>query len=182
MKKVLISAILIVGSLNYTFANANLNDFEKIVPKDNSDKIIIISKNDNANLSNIQAGKTRVTVEEIENDDLGLEKASIKKEIEVISTEFVDDNFVYVKERKDLIGYALQMASFSDLTLAKDYALTIARNGDAEKRQLFIYTVSSTEKVMYKVYFGLLKTNESARQKQRTFLSLGYSPFVKEFR
>jgi hypothetical protein len=182
MKKVLISAILIVGSLNYTFANANLNDFEKIVPKDNSDKIIIISKNGNVQSSNIQSGKARVMVEEIENDDLGLGKASNMKEVEVSSTEFIDDNFVYVKEKRDLIGYALQMASFSDLTLAKDYALKIARNGDAEKRQLFIYAVNSTEKTMYKVYFGLLKTDETARAKQRTFLTLGYSPFVKEFR
>lgn len=182
MKKVLISTILIVGSLNYTFANASLDDFEKIVPKDNSDKIIIISKNGNANLSNIQVGKLRVLVEEIEIDELGLEKISNKKEVEVSTTHFIDDNFVYVKEKKDLVGFALQMASFSDLTLAKDYALKIARNGDAEKRQLFIYTVSSTEKVMYKVYFGLLKTDETAREKQRTFLALGYSPFVKEFR
>jgi hypothetical protein len=182
MKKVLISAILIVGSLNYTFANANLNDFEKIVPKDNSDKIIIISKNGNVQSSNIQSGKARVMVEEIENDDLGLGKASNSKEIEISSTQFIDDNFVYVKEKRDLIGYALQMASFSDLTLAKDYALKIARNGDAEKRQLFIYAVNSSEKTMYKVYFGLLKTDETAREKQRTFLTLGYSPFVKEFR
>ena len=104
------------------------------------------------------------------------------KEVEISSTKFTDDSFIYVKERRDLVGYALQLASFSDLTVAKEFALSIAHKGDAEKKQLFIYTVNTTEKTFYKVYFGLLKTDEVAREKQRTLLSLGYSPFVKEFR
>jgi hypothetical protein len=121
-------------------------------------------------------------VQEFENDELGQEIASNIKEVEVSNTKFNDDNFKYVKEKRDLIGYALQLASFSNLTLAKEYALKIAQKGDAEKRQLFIYTVNFSEKTYYKVYFGLFKNDDSAREKQRTFLSLGYSPFVKEFR
>ncbi|GGD47151.1 hypothetical protein GCM10011514_08940 [Emticicia aquatilis] len=182
MKKVLLSAIITVSSLSLSFAH-NYDGIGSITaPKDNSDKIIIISKTSNEQSNNIQAGKARVMVQEIENDDLGQELASNTKEVEVSSTKFNDDNFKYVKEKRDLIGYALQLASFSDLTLAKEYALKIAQKGDAEKRQLFIYTVNNPEKTFYKVYFGLLKTDESAREKQRTFLSLGYSPFVKEFR
>lgn len=182
MKKVLLSAIITVSSLSFSFAH-NYDGIGFIAaPKDNSDKIIIISKTSNEQSNNIQAGKARVMVQEIENDDLGQELASNTKEVEVSSTKFNDDNFKYVKEKRDLIGYALQLASFSDLTLAKEYALKIAQKGDAEKRQLFIYTVNNPERTYYKVYFGLLKTDESAREKQRTFLSLGYSPFVKEFR
>lgn len=182
MKKVLLSAIITVSSLSFSLAH-NYDGIGSIAaPKDNSDKIIIISKTSNEQSNNIQSGKARVMVQEIENDDLGQELASNTKEIEVSSTKFNDDNFRYVKEKRDLIGYALQLASFSDLTLAKEYALKIAQKGDAEKRQLFIYTVNNPERTYYKVYFGLLKTDESAREKQRTFLSLGYSPFVKEFR
>lgn len=182
MKKVLLSAIITVSSLSFTFAH-NYNGKDLIItPKDNSDKIIIISKTSNEQSNSIVAGKARVVVQEIENDELGQEMASNTKEVEVSSTKFNDDNFKYVKEKRDLIGYALQLASFSDLTLAKEYALKIAQKGDAEKRQLFIYTVNNPEKTYYKVYFGLLKSDDSAREKQRTFLSLGYSPFVKEFR
>jgi cell division protein FtsN len=182
MKKVLLSAIITVSSLSFAFAH-NYNGKDLIItPKDNSDKIIIISKTSNEQSNSIVAGKARVVVQEIENDELGQEMASNTKEVEVSSTKFNDDNFKYVKEKRDLIGYALQMGSFSDLTLAKEYALKIAQKGDAEKRQLFIYTVNNPEKTFYKVYFGLLKSDDSAREKQRTFLSLGYSPFVKEFR
>jgi SPOR domain len=186
MKKVLLSAIMTVCGLGYTYANVSLDrsvlGIERLAPKENTDKIIIITKTASEQTNKMQAGKARVMVQEIENDDLGLENASNMKEVEVSSTKFTDDNFVYVKERKDLIGYALQLASFSDLSLAKDYALSITHKGDAEKRQLFIYSVNTTEKTFYKVYYGLLKSDESAREKQRTFLSLGYSPFVKEFR
>lgn len=182
MKKVLLSAIITVSSLSLSLAhNYNGNDL-LISPKDNSDKIIIISKASNEQSNSIVAGKARVVVQEIENDELGQEMAANVKEVEVSSTKFNDDNFKYVKEKRDLIGYALQLASFSDLTLAKEYALKIAQKGDAEKRQLFIYTVNNPERTYYKVYFGLLKTDDSAREKQRTFLSLGYSPFVKEFK
>jgi SPOR domain len=182
MKKVLLSAIIAVSSLSFSFAHNYNGNGSVIIPKDNSDKIIIISKTSNEQSNNIVAGKARVMVQEIENDELGQEMTSNIKEVEVSSTKFNDDNFKYVKEKRDLIGYALQLASFSDLTLAKEYALKIVQKGDAEKRQLFIYTVNNPEKTYYKVYFGLLKSDDSAREKQRTFLSLGYSPFVKEFR
>jgi len=182
MKKVLLSSIITVFSLSFTFAhNYNGNNLI-IIPPDNSDKSIIISKNSNKQLNNILVGKALMVVQEFKNDELGQEIASNIKEVEVSSTKFNDDNFKYVKEKRDLIGYALQLASFSNLTLAKEYALKIAQKGDAEKRQLFIYTVNFSEKTYYKVYFGLFKTDDSAREKQRTFLSLGYSPFVKEFR
>ncbi|MFY7912776.1 MAG: SPOR domain-containing protein [Emticicia sp.] len=182
MKKVLLSAIITVSSLSFSLAhNYNGNDIT-ITPKDNSDKIIIISKTSNEESNKIEAGKARVLVQEIENDELGQELTSNTKEVEVASTKFNDDNFKYVKEKRDLVGYALQLASFSDLALAKEYALKIAQKGDAEKRQLFIYTVNNPDRTFYKVYFGLLKTDDSAREKQRTFLSLGYSPFVKEFK
>lgn len=186
MKKVLLSAIIMVCSLGYSYASSNSDrpalNLELTTPKEGIDKIIVITKSSNEQSNKVQAGKARVLVQEIENDDFGLENASNVKEVEVSSTKFTDDNFVYVKERKDLVGYALQLASFSELSSAKDFALSIAHKGDAEKRQLFIYTVNTTEKTFYKVYFGLLKTDESAREKQRTLLSLGYSPFVKEFR
>lgn len=182
MKKVLLSLIIAVISLSFAFAN-NCNEKGLIIIlKDNSDKITIFSKTSDEHSNNIVTGKTRVVVQEIENDGLGQVMASVTKEVEVSSTEFNDDNFKYVKEKRDLIGYALQFASFSDLSLAKEYALKIAQKGDAEKRQLFIYTVNNPEKTYYKVYFGLLKTEDSVREKQRNFLSLGYSPFVKEFR
>ncbi len=115
-------------------------------------------------------------------DELELKATANTKKVEVLGIKLNDDNFKYVKEKRDLIGYSLQMASFSDLTLAKEYVLKIVEKGDAEKRQLFIYTINNPEKTFYKVYFGLLKTDEAAREKQRKFLSLGYSPFVKEFR
>ncbi|CAH0994712.1 hypothetical protein EMA8858_00824 [Emticicia aquatica] len=183
MKKVLLSATLTAISLSFTFANTNKgNVVSTATPKEKSDKIIIISKSNNEQSNNVQTSKSRVMIEEIENDDLGLGGTSSTREIEVVSTKFNDDNFVYVREKKDLIGYALQFGSFSDLKTAKEYALKIAQKGDAEKKQLFIYTVNNSEKVLYKVYFGLLKSDESAREKQRTFLALGYSPFVKEFR
>jgi hypothetical protein len=182
MKKVLLSAIIAVINSSFAFAlNYNREDLT-IVLKDNSDKILIISKTSDEQSNNIVVRKARVVVQEIENDEFGQEMTSNTKEVEVLSTEFNDDNFKYVKEKRDLIGYALQFASFSDLTLAKEYALKIAQKGDAEKRQLFIYTVNSPEKTYYKVYFGLFKTDGSAREKQRAFLSLGYSPFVKEFK
>jgi hypothetical protein len=182
MKKVLLSAIIAVISSSFAIAhNFNGEDLTRVL-KGNSDKILIISKTSDEQSNNIVVRKARVVVQEIENDEFGQEMTSNTKEVEVLSTEFNDDNFKYVKEKRDLIGYALQFASFSDLNLAKEYALKIAQKGDAEKRQLFIYTVNSPEKTYYKVYFGLLKTDSSAREKQRAFLSLGYSPFVKEFK
>jgi hypothetical protein len=183
MKKVLLAAIIAVFSLSFSFAhNDDGKDFINIFT-DNTDKITIFSKtSDEQQSNNIVAGKAYVLVQEIEIDELGQEMNSKTREIEVSSTEFNDDNFKYVKQKSDLIGFALQFASFSDLSLAKEYALKIAQKGDAEKRQLFIYTINNPEKTYYKVYFGLLKTDDSIREKQRNFLSLGYSPFVKEFR
>lgn len=185
MKIILLSSILTVFTLGNSFANNDLNRsvlVKENTPKENVDKITVIIKNANEQTNLVQVVKARVTVEEIENDNLGLNEVSSVKEVEIASTEFTDDNFVYVKERKDLIGYALQLASFSDLSAAKDFALSIARKGDAEKRQLFIFSVSNLEKTFYKVYFGLLKSDDQARAKQRTLLALGYSPFVREFR
>ncbi|WP_435355928.1 SPOR domain-containing protein [Emticicia sp. SJ17W-69] len=185
MKIILLSTIMMVSSLGFTYANNDLNRsnlVKSFTPKENIDKITIITKTASNQSNSVQIVRARVTVEEIENDNLGMDDASNIKEVEISSTEFADDNFVYVKERKDLVGYALQLASFSDLSSAKDFALSIAHKGDAEKRQLFIYTVSSLEKTYYKVYFGLLKSDDLARAKQRTLLSLGYSPFVREFR
>jgi hypothetical protein len=182
MKKVLLSSIITAFSLSFAFAHNYNGNGLVIISSNNSDKIIIISKNSKEQLNNIVSEKSLLVVKEIENFELGQEMASNTKEVEVSSTKFNDDNFKYVKEKRDLIGYALHLASFSDLTLAKEYALKIAHKGDAEKRQLFIYTVNNPEKTYYKVYFGLFKNDDSAREKQRTFLSLGYSPFVKEFR
>ncbi len=181
MKKILLTSIITVLGLGFANAFNIVSRNEMITPKENTDKIIIITKS-NEQTNMIQAGKARVTVEEIENDEFGGDNASNVKEVEISSTKFNDDSFTYVKERKDLVGYALQLASFSDLVVAKEFALKIAYKGDAEKRQLFIYTVNTPEKTFYKVYFGLLKNDEAAREKQRTLLSLGYSPFVKEFR
>ncbi len=92
------------------------------------------------------------------------------------------DNFIYVKGKKDLAGFALQFASFNDLELAKEYVLNIVRKGDASKKQFFIFTVKMGDKKFYKVYYGVMKTEDYARQKQQTFLKLGYTPFVKEFK
>ena len=184
MKKILLSAIMTVCGLGYSDANVGLNrsilGIEGVVTKENTDKTIVISKTATEQPSIIQAGKTPVLVQEIEN--VGLEKAPNTKVVVASSMEFIDDNFIYVKERKDLVGYALQLASFSDLSLAKDFALSIAHKGYAEKRQLFIYSPNNPEKTFYKVYFGLLKSDELAREKQQTLLSVGYTPFVKEFR
>ncbi len=103
-------------------------------------------------------------------------RATIVMELEDI------ENFIYVKGKKDLAGFALQFASFNDLELAKEYVLNIARKGDATKKQFFIYTVKMGDKKFYKVYYGVMKTEEFARQKQQSFLKLGYTPFVKEFK
>ena len=188
MKKILFSAILTVYGFGYSYANTRIGldrstfCIEGITPKENPDKIIVITKIVNEKSDMVRAGKASITVQEIENDDFGLKNTSNIKEVEVSITKFTDDNFIYVKERKDLVGYALQLASFSDLSTAKEYALSITYKGYAEKRQLFIYAVNNTEKTFYKVYFGLLKSDDTAREKQRSLLSLGYSPFVKEFR
>ena len=186
MKKILLSAIMTVCGLGYSYAHVGLNrsvlGIEGVAPKENTDKIIVISKTATEQPSMIQVGKARVLVQEIDNENLGLKKTSNTKEVVASSTDFTDDNFIYVKERKDLVGYALQLATFSDLSLAKEYALSIAHKGYAEKRQLFIYSPNNPEKTFYKVYYGLLKSDELAREKQRTLLSVGYTPFVKEFR
>jgi hypothetical protein len=182
MKRILLSVIMMASGLGYSYANIGLHSsVEGIKLKDNTDEIII-TKSVSKQSNKVRGGMFRVKVQEIENNDFGLQKVLTDKEAEISNTKFNDDNFIYVKGRKDLVGYALQLASFSDLSTAKEYALSIAHKGDAEKRQLFIYTVKSTEKFLYKVYFGLLKSDESAREKQRVLLSLGYSPFVKEFR
>lgn len=180
MKKILLSTILTVTNLSFAFAFNN--NALITISADDSDEIIVISKTSNQQSNYIVPKIAHLVVQEIENDELVKEIASNTEEIKILSLNFNDDNFKYVKGKRDLIGYALQFASFSDLTLAKEYALKIVQKGDAEKRQLFIYTVNSPEKTYYKVYFGLLKTDDLAREKQRAFLSLGYSPFVKEFR
>lgn len=185
MKTIFLSTIMTVCSLGFSYANNDLsrsNIVNSFTPNENIDKITIITKTTNEQSNSAQIVKARVMVEEIDTNNLKINDASNANEVEISSTEFADDNFVYVKERKDLVGYALQLASFSDLSAAKTFALSVTQKCDAEKRQLFIYTVSSVEKTYYKVYFGLLKTDDLARAKQKSLLSLGYSPFVREFR
>ena len=93
-----------------------------------------------------------------------------------------DENFIYVKHKKDLVGYALQLASFSSLASAKEFALSVVNQNKVEKKQLFIYTMNIDEKTFYKVYFGLSKTDDSIRNRQHYFLAKGYHPFVREFK
>lgn len=180
MKKVLLSLILTLVNLGFSLASFG-NQGHEVLFVDNSGKIIMVNST-NEETSYAEVSKINSLTPAIEMEEFSHDLTKITKEIGVDKPKIVDDNFIYVKEKRDLIGYALQLASFSDLSLAKEYALKIVKKGDAEKRQLFIYTVNNPEKTYYKVYFGLLKTNESAREKQRNFLALGYSPFVKEFR
>lgn len=91
-------------------------------------------------------------------------------------------NFIYVKQKSDLVGYGLQLASFSNLNNAKEFARKIIKEGNAEKNQVFIYTVNIDDKTFYKVYFGITKTDDSIRGKQKYFLEQGQYAFVKEFK
>lgn len=91
-------------------------------------------------------------------------------------------NFVYVKQKSDLSGYGLQLASFSNLENAKSYARNVIKQGDAEKRQVFICSKNIDGKTFYKVYFGVTKTDDSIRGKQKYFLENGQYAFVREFK
>ena len=91
-------------------------------------------------------------------------------------------NFVYVKQKSDLTGYGLQLASFSSLDNAKAFAKNVIKQGDAEKKQVFIYSMNIDGKTFYKVYFGVTKTDDSIRGKQKYFLENGQYAFVKEFK
>ena len=93
MKKVLLSAIIAVISSSFAIAhNFNGEDLTRVL-KGNSDKILIISKTSDEQSNNIVVRKARVVVQEIENDEFGQEMTSNTKEVEVLSTEFNDDNF-----------------------------------------------------------------------------------------
>ncbi len=91
-------------------------------------------------------------------------------------------NFVHVKQKSDLTGYGLQLASFSSLDNAKAFAKNVIKQGDAEKNQVFIYGMNIDGKTFYKVYFGVTKTDDSIRGKQKYFLENGQYAFVKEFK
>lgn len=150
---------------------------KKVTPtRGYSNKIMIYTLRDDAGI--ISQNKARIQIQEIESDDTSI----ISKEVEVSTFNFNDDNFIYVHKKEDLNGYALQLAAFADLTKAKDYALEIAKKGDAEKRQLFIYTLKVGDKTWYRVYYGLLNNESLVRQKQQTFQNMGYNALVKEFK
>jgi cell division septation protein DedD len=91
-------------------------------------------------------------------------------------------NFIYVKEKSDLEGYGLQLASFASLDNAKSFARNIIKQGDAEKKQVFICSKNIDGKTFYKVYFGITKTDDSIRGKQKYFLENGQYAFVREFK
>lgn len=91
-------------------------------------------------------------------------------------------NFVYVKEKSDLEGFGLQLASFASLDNAKAFARNIIKQGDAEKKQVFICSKNIDGKTFYKVYFGVTKTDDSIRGKQKYFLENGQYAFVREFK
>ena len=90
-------------------------------------------------------------------------------------------NFVYVKQKSDLDGFGLQLASFANLDNAKAFARNVIKQGDAEKSEVFIYAKNIDGKTFYKVYFGITKTDDSIRGKQKYFLENGQYAFVREF-
>ncbi len=91
-------------------------------------------------------------------------------------------NFIYVKEKSDLEGFGLQLASFASLDNAKSFARGLIKQGDAEKKQVFICSKNIDGKTFYKVYFGITKTDDSIRGKQKYFLENGQYAFVREFK
>lgn len=91
-------------------------------------------------------------------------------------------NFIYVKVKSDLEGFGLQLASFASLDNAKSFARGIIKQGDAEKKQVFICSKNIDGKTFYKVYFGITKTDDSIRGKQKYFLENGQYAFVREFK
>jgi hypothetical protein len=154
----------------------------------------------------VKSGKIKVKVQEIQGDDEiehfwatadasttgavtvspAFKKVVKEKEVEIETTklEGFDVNHIYDLngKMKDLTGYGLQIAAFGQLKSAKDFALKMVKNGEADIEKIFIQVSKSAEKPMvYRVVYGLFDDAVNAKNTQKQMENLGYNSFVKGF-
>ncbi|CAH0994713.1 Endolytic peptidoglycan transglycosylase RlpA [Emticicia aquatica] len=155
----------------------------------------------------VKSNKTKVKVQEIQGDDeierfwatadastsksitaapTAFKKIVKEKEVEVETSklEGFDINHVYDLNGKikDLSGFGLQIAAFSQLKAAKDFATKLTKNGEAEIEKIFIQVSKSADKPMvYRVVYGLFEDEANAKDSQKKMENLGYNSFVKGF-
>lgn len=177
---------------------------DRLKTSDNN-KVANISKSALEELQ-IKSSKTKVKVQELEADDevehfwatadasasttaniTPVFKKTVKeKEVEVETTkmEGFDINHVYDLngKMKELSGYGLQLAAFGQLKGAKDFAMKLAKNGEAEIEKVFIQVSKSADKPMvYRVIYGLFNDATDAKDTQKKMETLGHTALVKGF-
>lgn len=154
----------------------------------------------------VKSLKTKIKVQEIQSDDEverfwatadastsnvisvspALKKSVKEREVEVETTkiEGFEINHVYDLngKMKDLSGFGLQLAAFSQLKTAKEFAEKLTKNGETEVEKIFIQVSKSADKPMiYRVVYGLFNDEVNAKDSQKKMETLGYDSFVKGF-
>ncbi len=175
---------------------------DRIKTSDNN-KVANISKSTIEELG-IKSSKTKVKVQELQVEDEvehfwatadaspnvnlspALKKVVKEKEIQVETSkvEGFDINHVYDLNgtMKELAGYGLQLAAFTQLKTAKDFATKLAKNGEAEIEKIFIQVSKSADRPMvYRVIYGLFNDETDAKNSQKKMEILGHNALVKGF-
>lgn len=154
----------------------------------------------------VKSLKTKIKVQEIQSEDEverfwatadasisnaisaspAFKKTVKEREVDVETTkiEGFDMNHIYDLngKMKDLSGYSLQLAAFSQLKNAKEFAEKLTKNGETEIEKIFIQVSKSADKPMiYRVVYGLFDDEVNAKDTQKKMETLGYNSFVKGF-
>jgi hypothetical protein len=171
-----------------------------------NNKVAILSKSAEES-SSIKNSKGKIKIQEIEDDSDEIERfwatadntvsananvspafksktTSKEVEIETVKIEGYAVNHVYDLNgnKMETVGYGLQLAAFTQLQLAKDYADKIVKKGEAEANKIYIQVSKADDKPMiYRVLYGFFESEMGAKESQKKMANYGFDTLVKGF-
>ena len=171
---------------NNKVANISKSAIDELGIKSNKTKVKVQELQADGEVERFWATADASTSITANNVSRTIKKSVKEKEIVVETTEIegFDINHVYDLngKMKELAGYGLQLAAFGQLKAAKDFAIKLAKKGDAEIEKVFIQVSKSADKPMvYRVIYGLFNNEINAKDSQKKMETLGHNALVKGF-
>lgn len=187
--------------LNKKIKLTNLDSGKSVTVRINDhikdDKVAILSKSASNDVGLVESGKMKIKIQEMEADDeverfwATIEPSSSKvvkdKELNIETTKITGFNVNHIYDLRgniqELDGYGLQIASFSQLKAAKEFAGKLFVKGQVEKDKLYIQVSKSEDKPMvYRVLYGFFEEETAAKEIQKQMVDNGFQVLVKGFK
>lgn len=172
-----------------------------------NNKLAILGKSNETLTASLKSTKGKVKIQDIEDESGEIERfwatadASVKSnmnvspafkatasakeiEIETVKIEGFAVNHVYDLKGniKETDGFGLQLAAFTQLNSAKEYADKVVKKGEADASKIFIQVSKAEDKPMvYRVVYGFFQSENSAKETQKKMANYGFDALVKGF-